>query len=531
MKKKVASIVAGMLVFGSFASIVAAEENNDSSDFFADSSQIFITAPDWVAPLAVSPEEKVWGYLESVRDQLNVGEEGNIRDHFRIVEQQTNSSTGTIHFRLSQYASGIPVYGADQTLHVDSEGQVTSLLGSVVENVQDKLPQTIAPVIPISEADAIAAAEADVSQEYGTLGEPQTTPKAELYYFVQDGEPVLSYITEVNVLEPEPLRVRYFIAAETGSVLFKYNILHEITGSGTGVNGDSKTFETRLVGSSYQLYDATRGGGIATYNANNGISLPGTLFSRSTNIWTDGAAVDAHAYAAKTYDYYWQKFGRNSLNNNGLQLRSTVHYYTNYNNAFWNGVQMVYGDGDGVTFKPLSGDLDVVGHEFTHGVTEYTANLEYYGESGAINESISDIIGNSIEGDNWLIGDDVYTPNISGDAIRSLADPTLYNQPAHYSNRYTGSADNAGVHINSGINNKAFYLLAQGGTFSGVSVTGIGREQAVQIYYNALVYYLSTFSNFSATRAAVIQSATELYGATSTQVASVKQAYNAVGVY
>ncbi|KWX87650.1 peptidase M4, partial [Paenibacillus riograndensis] len=125
----------------------------------------------------------------------------------------------------------------------------------------------------------------------------------------------------------------------------------------------------------------------------------------------------------------------------------------------------------------------------------------------------------------------VYTPAIPGDALRSLSNPTLYGQPDKYSDRYTGSSDNGGVHTNSGINNKAFYLVAQGGTFNGVTVAGIGREDAVQIYYNALVYYLTTSSDFSAARAAVIQSATELFGAGSAQVTAVTQAYNAVGVY
>lgn len=133
----------------------------------------------------------------------------------------------------------------------------------------------------------------------------------------------------------------------------------------------------------------------------------------------------------------------------------------------------------------------MVGHELTHGVTEKTANLEYYGEPGALNESFSDIIGNSIEGANWLIGDKIYTPGIAGDALRSLANPPLYGQPDKYSDRYTGSADEGGVHTN----------------------------------------YLTTSSNFSAARTAIIQSATELFGAGSAQVTAVTKAYNAVGVY
>ncbi|MNI09797.1 Bacillolysin precursor [compost metagenome] len=526
-----ASILAGVLVFGSSGFAGAAEEHSRPSDLFDESSKTLIEGQGWKAPSGITDEEKIWQFLGDVKEELNVGTQEDIRTQFQIKEKSKNSSTGYKHFRLTQHISGIPIYGADQTLHIDKKGNVTSLIGSVVEDVYGKIPETLVPIQTITDLEAIEAADADATAEYGELGEPEVAPEAELYYFIFEGVPRLTYVTEVNVLEPEPLRIRYFISAEDGSVLFKYNILQHLTGTGTGVNGDTKTFETRYSGSTYQLYDATRGKGIVTYTANNRTSLPGSISTSRTNTWTDGAAVDAHANAKATYDYYRQKFNRNSLNGNGLQIRSTVHYSTNYNNAFWNGSQIVYGDGDGVTFAPLSGDLDVVGHELTHGVTEYTANLEYYGESGAINESISDIIGNSIEGDSWLIGDDVYTPRTAGDALRSLANPTLYNQPDRYSNRYTGSSDNGGVHINSGINNKAFYLLAQGGTFNGVTVTGIGREQAVKIYYNALVNYLTSSSNFSATRAAVIQSAAELYGSSSTQVNSVKQAYNAVEVY
>ncbi|MEO3946977.1 M4 family metallopeptidase [Gorillibacterium sp. CAU 1737] len=533
MQKKLATLLAGILAFGSLASVGTAaelENNGAPSDLFSASSILTLTGDTFTAPAGISSEGLVWAYLDSIKDKFNLTAKDDIRSYFRITAQETNSETGTTHYRLSQTISGIPVYGADQTLHVDKNGTVTALIGSVIPDAVQKISLNSAAAALLSDKDAILAAEKDAAAVYGPLGEAEVTPKADLFYFLVDGQPKLAYKTEVNVLEPEALRIRYFISAEDGSVLFKYNILQHATGTGTGVLGDTKTFQTTLSGSTYQLYDSTRGKGIYTYTAKNKTSLPGTLLTSTNNVWTDRAGVDAHTYAERVYDYYLSQFGRNSIDGKGLLIRSTVHYSSSYNNAFWNGTQMVYGDGDGSTFIPLSGDLDVVGHEITHGVTEYTSNLEYYGQPGALNESFSDIIGNSIENDGWLIGDDIYTPNIAGDALRSLANPTLYGQPDHYSNRYTGSSDNGGVHTNSGINNKAFYLVAQGGTFKGVTVTGIGRAAAVKIYYNALVNYLSTSSNFSAARAAVIQSATELYGASSAQVTAVKNAYTAVGV-
>jgi bacillolysin len=179
--------------------------------------------------------------------------------------------------------------------------------------------------------------------------------------------------------------------------------------------------------------------------------------------------------------------------------------------------------------------LDVVAHELTHAVTDTTADLIYQNESGAINESMSDIFGTLVEYDtnnnpDWEIGEDIYTPNQGGDALRSMSDPAKYGDPDHYSVRYTGTQDNGGVHINSGIGNKAAYLLSQGGTHYGVKVTGIGTDKTGAIYYRALTQYLTPSSNFSQLRSAAVQSATDLYGAGSAEVASVNAAYNAVGV-
>ena len=167
--------------------------------------------------------------------------------------------------------------------------------------------------------------------------------------------------------------------------------------------------------------------------------------------------------------YYKATFNRNSINDAGAPLKSTVHYGSRYNNAFWNGSQMVYGDGDGVTFTSLSGGIDVIGHELTHAVTEYSSDLIYQNESGALNEAISDVFGTLVEfydnrNPDWEIGEDIYTPGKAGDALRSMSDPTKYGDPDHYSKRYTGTSDNGGVHTNSGIINKQAYLLANGGT-------------------------------------------------------------------
>ena len=196
---------------------------------------------------------------------------------------------------------------------------------------------------------------------------------------------------------------------------------------------------------------------------------------------------------------------------------TTVHYKSNYNNAFWtsSGQQVVFGDGDGVRFGPLGSALDVVAHEWTHAVNSYEANLEYKRESGALNESYSDVFAAMVDRDDWLVGEDVYTPGTPGDALRSMADPPKYNQPDHldhslYKNypywvTCTSSNDYCGVHTNSGVPNKAAYLLVQGGTHGGVTVPGIGRTKVERIYYRALTEYLTRSSGYLDARRLTVQ--------------------------
>ncbi|GKU78934.1 M4 family metallopeptidase [Paenibacillus sp. L3-i20] len=527
MKKLFTLVVIGALVTSvAVPAWATSNESVQSKDILVETKAPQIIVEKWVAPQSLTNEDKVWGYLESKKDVL--GLTGAVNEDIRITQDVIDAETGTRHVRLKQYVQGIPVFGADQTLHFDNEGNVSSYIGTTIDD--GGLQSAIAVTPKISAEKAISIANQDTEKLIGKLGSQQREQTAELNIYPISGENLLVFVTEVNVLEPSPERIRYFINADNGVIVGKLSLLHHVTGTGVGSLGDTKTFTTSASGSQYLLQDTTRGNGITTYTANNGRFLPGSVVADADNVWNDPAAVDAHAYAGTVFDYFKNTFGRNSLDGNGSAIKSTVHYGLNYNNAFWNGVQIAYGDGDGTLFRAFSADLDVIGHELTHAVTEYSANLIYQGESGALNESVSDIFGNAIQGTNWLLGDDIYTPNIPGDALRSLEDPAAYNQPDHYSNRYTGTADNGGVHINSGINNKAFYLLAQGGTHYGITVTGIGRTDAAKILYRTLTLYLTPSSNFTAIRAASIQAATDLFGATSTQVNSVKNSYAAVGV-
>jgi Zn-dependent metalloprotease len=278
------------------------------------------------------------------------------------------------------------------------------------------------------------------------------------------------------------------------------------------------------------------------YDAGHQETLPGTLIRGETaRPGKDRSANEAYDYSGAVYDFYQQVFGRNSVDDKGLRLDSTVHYGQKYDNAFWNGNQMVYGDGDGKIFQRFTKCLDVIGHELTHGVTQYEAGLNYQGQSGALNESMSDVFGclvkqwslkQTVARADWLVGKGLLTAKIKGVALRSMKEPgTAYNdptlgkdpQPAHMKDYYKGSEDNGGVHINSGIPNKAFYLTA-------AAIGGFAWEKAGKIWYTALCNRLRPSSDFKAARLATISAAAQLYGPGSDEQKAVTAAWTEVGV-
>lgn len=268
--------------------------------------------------------------------------------------------------------------------------------------------------------------------------------------------------------------------------------------------------------------------------------LPGTLVrSEGDPKHTDPAVNEAYDHSGTTYDFYKKILKRNSLDGNGMQLLSSVHLGNKFNNAFWNGQQMAYGDGDGVIFNRFTKSLDVVGHELTHGVVTHTCNLIYQNESGALNEHFADVFGSlvkqwkkkqTVAKANWLIGEDIMVPKPTRRALRDMANPgTAYKndpdlgsdpQPAHMSKKFTGTADHGGVHINSGIPNRAFYLAAQ-------AIGGKAWETTGQIWYKALEQLTST-SVFADCAKITHQIAGADYSASAQK--AVKDAWAAVGI-
>ncbi|RLQ93858.1 peptidase M4 family protein [Falsibacillus albus] len=497
---------------------------------------------------SASPEAIVFDYFNGKKGTFKFS--GDAKNSFKIIGKQKDELGFTV-LRLQQVYQGTPVFGSVVTAHVNKEGVLTAVSGAVQPNLDTKA--SLKSSHKLAKKEAIQMGESDLVQAVGSQPDYEYAPKAEFVIFMKDDAAHFAYHVNYNFLSPEPGNWDYFVDASSGEILSKYNSIDHAkpgggggatggtntVGTGTGVLGDQKSVNTTLSGSTYYLQDNTRGQGIYTYDAKNRQRLPGSLWTDADDVFNasyDAAAVDAHYYAGVTYDYYKNVFNRNSYDGNGAALKASVHYGRSYNNAFWNGQQMVYGDGDGTNFIEFSGGIDVVAHELTHAVTERTAGLVYSGESGAINESISDIFGTLVEfysnnNPDWEIGEDIYTPNKQGDALRSMSDPTKYGDPDNYANRYTGTSDNGGVHTNSGISNKAAYLLSQGGTAYGVKVTGVGTSKTGAIFYRALTQYLTPNATFSQLRAAAVQSASDLYGSSSQEVSSVNAAFDAVGVH
>jgi Zn-dependent metalloprotease len=481
---------------------------------------------------------------------------------------------GRTHERFDQYYNGVRVFGAQTVRQVTAEGQAVSVFGTV--HAQIALDTT--PTLSADQAIARAA-------ELTGGGDVLTGRAPELLVLPYgDNQYALAWLLHVGLRTDF---ISLFIDAKSGAELRRFSDVHgqSQVGLGTGVLGDQKKLSTASSGGAFIASDLLRPPTIITLDLRSDLTRAYRLLTGQTtrsasdtatdtdNVWTDGAAVDAHAYLGYTYDYYFKRFNRAGLDNRNGPLvaithavaRSRIGQYdgdtvgTYYLNAFWCGGCaadgtgiMFFGEGlptgyylvdSGQYVDFFSGSLDIVAHELTHGVTEYSSNLIYEGEPGALNEAFSDIIGTSVEfffqpsKADYIMGEDsfrAYRPG-SYNGIRSMSDPQAMGQPDHYSRRYIGEDDYGGVHTNSGIANHAFYLAIEGGTnrTSGQAVTGVGaanREQIEKVFYRAFTQLLPPDATFAVARQATLQAATDLYGGSSTAYRAVSQAWSAVGV-
>lgn len=278
------------------------------------------------------------------------------------------------------------------------------------------------------------------------------------------------------------------------------------------------------------------------YDARHGFDLPGRLVrSEGAPRSKDRSVNEAYDGTGAQYDFFARIMSRNSIDGKGLRLEATVHYGVRYDNAFWDGRQIVFGDGDGEIFGPFTRALDVIGHELSHGMIQYEAGLRYRAQPGALCESFADVFGTLVkqyrrkqtaETADWLIGSDLLMPGINGRGIRSMSAPgTAYDdsllgkdpQPAHMRDYVRTSDDNGGVHLNSGIPNRAFYELA-------VRLGGPAWERAGRIWYSTLVNRLRADSGFRDAMNFSVQVAGEMFGANSTEQKATREAWAEVGI-
>ncbi|WAL73891.1 M4 family metallopeptidase [Kitasatospora sp. YST-16] len=478
-----------------------------------------------------------------------------------VVKDVVVDADGTRHFRYERTYNGLPVLGGDLVVHQAANGKLKSTDKAVAGSLA---PASLSPKLTAGQAAAKAtgAVQATVgitkdADEAALTSVSGSGSDAQLVVWAADGAPRLAYRTTVEGLRADgtPSRQLLVTDADTGAVLSTHEEIQtaNATGSGNGVFVGNVSLTTNYTGSAYQLKDATRGGQYTTTLANK-TSGKGTLYSKSTNTWGNGlasngesAAVDAQYGAAVTWDFYKNTFGRAGIRGDGVGAYSRVHYGRNYVNAFWDDscFCMTYGDGASNS-HPLT-ELDVSGHEMSHGVTSNTANLNYSGESGGLNEATSDIFGTMVEfyanlpkdNPDYLIGELI---NINGDGtpLRYMDKPSKDGASADYWSSTVGSKD---VHYSSGVANHFFYLLAEGSgaktingvsynspTYSGSSVTGIGRDKAAQVWYRALSVYMTSTTNYKGARTATLSAAKDLYGSGSAEYNAVAAAWTAVNV-
>ena len=457
------------------------------------------------------------------------------------------------HTRVQQLHAGVPVLGGEAIVHLRRDGTLFAVTDALVRDLAPDLPA--APAFDADQAVDLALAGHDCP---ACLTAP---PAADLWVLRLDRGDHLAYRVQLwreDGTDRTSMPV-IFLDAVTGEKVFEYDNLQ--TGTGTSLYSGVQPINTALGPADGLFYLQDLPQQLGTFDALGAMNSTYQAFVDADDHWDDPpqrAAVDVHHCVAIAYDYFATIHGRDGIDGTGGPfvakgidgvtglVTSRVHYGDRYNNAYWNSStkMMTYGDGDGVMFSPLV-TLDVCGHEMMHGVTSATANLIYMGESGALNESFSDVFGAMVErhargesADIWRVGEECFTPAQPGDALRFMDDPhrakdrgyTADDDPAHYQERYIGGSDNGGVHINSGIPNHAFYLLAVGKRGGAAGFSGIGADDAARIWYKALTTYMTSTTNFMGARSATLHAAAAIFGPSSRQHDAVGRAWKAVGV-
>ncbi len=484
-------------------------------------------------------------YLDAIKSALQIE---NPREEFKVISSETDD-LGMHHIKMQQVCHDIPVWCSEIYLH-SRQDQINLYNGNCYPT---PLISSLNPDIPLS--DAVETSINDISNRtvYRELNPDEQEflnydkPTCELVIYHKDRNPFHAELTWHVEIRPNLIEEwEYFIDANTGQIIHYYNNTHsdgDVTANGTDLNGVNRNFHAYLENSVYYLADISRpmfnsqnfDGILGIYDAQN--TAPGSenftasMVTSSNNTW-NATSVSAIYNAQLTYEYFRTVHNRNSYNNQGGAVKSIIHVADDngggLDNAFWNGIAIFYGDGQ-TAFKPLAGGLDVGAHELGHAFEGAASNLEYQGQSGAIAESYADFSGAMVERQNWTIGEQVVkTAYYPSGCLRNMADPhnggsSLNDpgyQPANLNEMYTGSEDNGGVHINSGIPNNAFYRVAN----------AIGKDKTEKIFWRACFNYNTRSTQFIDLRLNTIQSAKDLFGANSTEQNAVANAFDQVGI-
>ena len=462
------------------------------------------TTADKPLTLASSPkasaETRAFAFVDAYGKAFGLQDVSQVR----VMRVQDVDEVGMEHVRLQQVHNGIPVTAGELTVHL-REATVVAVLAKTLTDLDsiDTTP-TITPTEAMETARVLLAKHLQVTD--ATLSKPRLEIFNRSLLEGRQHPSHLAWFLEATRVD---LRQFIWVDAHTGAILLHFSQLPD------ALNRD-------------------------VYNARSLPLLPGRFVRGEGDAPTrDADANKAYRYAGDTYNYFFTKHRRDSIDGKGSPIISTVHYCPDagncpYQNAFWNGVQMVYGNG-------FAAADDVVAHELTHAVTEFSANLFYYRQSGALNESFSDIFGETVDLTNtggtdtapvkWLIGEDLPI-----NAIRNMRNPNQFGDPGKVSDAqfFCGSGDDGGVHINSGVPNRAYSLMVDGGTYNGVTVTGIGLVKSGKIQYRALTRYLSSGSDFLDNYNALRRSCNDLIGTagiTKANCTQVTRALNAVQMH
>ncbi len=510
------------------------------------------SSPEWLELKEHERKDKEV-FLTTVKQLFELDEQQD----FKTLKTKTDE-LGWKHYRIQQTYQDIPIEFSQYLLH-EKSGTIHKANGLVAPSLDlDPTPHfsdAAALQILLNEVNAqkYAWEDHDMETMLKSVKKKETAtycPMGELVWIDPTFENnaaqyKLAYKFDIFSIEPYE-RYYYYLDAQTGEILTQITRIHEnnVVGNANTNYYGNVSIISESHNELFRLRETWRGEGVQTYSSNNTNYYPFINFVDEDNTWTDEddfTGCEAHWCTEQVYDYFNGKHQHNSFDGEGSKLQSWVNFGVDYVNAFWNGSFMTYGDGDGVNYGPLT-CLDVVGHEITHGITEHTAGLIYAYESGALNESFSDIFGTVIEftketnetDKDWYLGEDAH---YGGNGFRDMSYPKGKGDPDTYLGQYWygGNGDYGGVHTNSGVQNYWFYLLSEGG--SGVNdngnsynVSGIGMNKAAKIAFRNLTVYLTPTSNYAAAHNGSIQAAIDLYGSNSNEVQQVRKAWCAVGV-